>query len=121
MILILVLAAALGYTIGTFIFAPAQFIGFFEAIILFILKIIDILLMPLNFLIQTLAPDLNSAMLNIVDYYNYAGELMGWVLSALAIPSTALVLAASYYLFKWTISAAAYGFKLVLSWKRSLG
>lgn len=121
MILIFAIAAALGYAIGTLIFSPTQFVAFFENIVLLILRLIDIILMPLDYLIRTVSPNLNNALLQIVEYYDYAGQFMGWVLSALSVPSTALVLAASYFLFKWTVSSSAYAIKLVLSWKRALG
>lgn len=122
MIMLPLLILALIFGIGVELIAPSTntFVDMFNFIIGFLVSILDIILYPINFLVVTYMPGLNDALVTITEYFNYANTYMSWIFSAFGVPTFAVTLASSYYLFTWTIQFSAYSFKLLLKWKNAL-
>ncbi|AXH78846.1 MAG: hypothetical protein [Circular genetic element sp.] len=97
---------------------------FVQNFILIIIKVIaalvNVILIPLGFLISTLLPDLDNALLSINAFFEYAGTYAGWILDAALIPAAPLVVIATFYTFVLIAGLSFYTFKLVGSWLRTL-
>lgn len=115
-LLIIFLALGIGFQIvGTDPFIPA-----FEWIMSFLLKVLDFLLLPFSMLIEQFLPELDGALVALSQYFGYASTYMSWIMSAFAVPTLAVTLLATYYLFTFTVSISTYSFKLLLKWKRAV-
>lgn len=121
MILILIILA-LGFGIVIELVFPTanSFMDAFDLVMGLLLSVLDILLIPINYIIDKLIPGLNDALLQIADYFDLANTYMAWIFSAFAIPATAVTLAASYYLFTFLVTVGVYSFKLIIKWKNAI-
>lgn len=122
MIFLPLLILALMFGIGIELINPNAdtYLNMFEFIIGFLIRLLDILLAPINFLIVTYIPSLDNALSYIAQYFNYADTYIGWILSATGFPTLSITLLASYFFFKFSISLGVYSFKTLLKWKEAL-
>jgi len=82
--------------------------------------VIAVILYPFSLLIETFIPELNDGLSAIAQLFTYADTYMAWLINAFAIPSTAIILISTYYLFAFSVSIGTWGVKLVLQWKKAL-
>lgn len=93
---------------------------FFTLAIKFVINLINLLLLPIDKLIQTYIPDLSNIFTNIGQLFNYIGSCIGWGISLLGIPQSVISLIIIYYTFKLTVPFIAYSIKLAIKWYTSL-
>jgi len=91
-----------------------------RALIEVVMAIIGVILTPLGYLIASLLPNLDEAMLKVPELFNYAATYMGWIISAFAIPSLLLTVMLGYYLFVLTTKLTVWPIKLAISWYHTL-
>lgn len=85
-------------------------------IINLIISLVSVVLAPFDALIQSVLPDLSTALSYFAGFLNVVGDSIGWCISLTGISSTALGLIVSYYTFKLTAPMLFYMIKLALSW-----
>jgi len=91
-----------------------------NAIIMLLLNVLvavfSVLLLPLNLLISLFIPDFSQYSQAVVDFFELAATHLGWLFSAFAVPAAVLTVVALYYVFTISVSATAWGAKLILKW-----
>lgn len=85
-----------------------------------LIKLISILLTPIDSLITSLLPDVSLALNSIGGFLSQGFSLIGWGISALGIPQTAISILILYYGVKLTVPLAMYLIKLAIRWYNSL-
>lgn len=85
-----------------------------------ITSLINIILLPINALINTFIPDLNNVFGIITNFFNYAFNLAGYILDMLCIPPIVANLFVAYITFKLTAPYAINAIKLALKWYNTL-
>lgn len=85
-------------------------------IINLIISLVSVVLAPFDALIQSVLPDLSTALSYFASFLNVVADSIGWCISLTGISSTALGLIVSYYTFKLTAPMLFYMIKLALSW-----
>lgn len=81
-----------------------------------IIKLVSLLLYPIDSLIGTLLPSLSTALSGVANFFNYIGTAIGWVISLTGLSSEAISLIVLYYGFILTAPIVFYTIKLALSW-----
>lgn len=82
----------------------------------FLTKITDILFFPINAILVGLLPnDILSNITKITEFMNLPFQYIGWVFELVHIPSTALVMIVSYWVFKYGIVSSIAGVKKVIT------
>lgn len=89
-------------------------------IIKFIINLINLLLLPIDKLIQAYIPDLSNIFTNIGQLFTYIASGLGWAISFLGISQSVIALIITYYTFKLTVQFIAYTIKLAIKWYNSL-
>lgn len=91
-----------------------------SGLIQLIINLVNIFLSPINSLIESYMPSLNTAFSSIASFLNICVSSIGWVISALGIPSIVIELLVAYYTFKLTVPLLVHAIKLVVKWYRAL-
>ena len=91
-----------------------------NAVFSFIINLVNLLLSPIDTLIETFLPDLSQALASVSSFLNVAFSSIGWCISALGIPSTAISFIVMYYGVKLTAPILFYVVKLCISWYNKL-
>lgn len=85
-------------------------------IISLISGLIGVILSPIDTLISSALPGLSNALTNFASLLNVVGQGIGWVISALAIPTEIISLIIAYWVFKLSVPVVVYTIKLVVKW-----
>lgn len=86
----------------------------------YIIDLINLCLLPIDSLIESILPDLSSALGTISSFLDIGFSSIGWCISALGIPPLAISFIVMYYTFKLTAPILFYVIKLVISWYNKL-
>lgn len=81
---------------------------------------VGVLLSPIDSLVANYLPSINSALTAIQNFLAYCVSAIGWVISALGIPSTVISLIITYYSFALVVPLLVHGVKLAIKWYRAL-
>lgn len=91
-----------------------------NGILNFVMGLVNVLLLPLDTLIQTTIP-------GFVDVLNYVEDLISmllgfipWILSWFNFPMVVITWVASYFIAKFTLTLLIHPIKLALAWWRTL-
>ena len=90
--------------------------GLFE----FITSIVNILLYPINLLIDQYFPDITNALVLVRQLFGYLFQFSGWILDACLISPETISLLISYLTVRYTVPYLVYGIKLAIRWYESL-
>lgn len=81
-----------------------------------IIKLVGLLLAPIDLIISQFLPDLSSGISAIGAFFNLAKQYLGFAVSITGLSSTALSLIALYFVFKLTVPMLVYTVKLAIKW-----
>lgn len=87
-----------------------------KGVISLISTLIGVVLAPIDLLISSAIPQLDTALTSFATLLNVVGASIGWVISAFAIPTSVISLIVAYYIFKLTVPIVIYTIKLVVKW-----
>ena len=82
----------------------------------FIIDLVNLILYPIDALIENFLPDLSNALSSISSFLDLAFSSIGWCINALGIPSLAIDFIIMYYGIKLTAPILFYVMKLCFSW-----
>lgn len=85
-----------------------------------IIGLVSIILTPIDALITSALPSLDSALTAVANFFNYIGSSIGWVISLTGLSSETLSLIVLYFTFKLTAPMLFYMIKLAISWYNKL-
>lgn len=95
-------------------------LGLFQILMATLISIVNLILYPFSFIIESMLPDLNNGLLVISEYFNYAGQYMAWLLNLFAVPAMAITLIVGYYVFVFGTTFTVWTVKLVVKWKQAI-
>lgn len=81
-----------------------------------ITSLVNLILYPIDALIETALPDLSNALTAISTFLSYVTTSIGWVLSCFGLSSSCLSLIVLYFTFKLTFPLVVYTIKLAIKW-----
>lgn len=87
-----------------------------KGIISLIVGLVNVVLSPIDDLITSVLPNLGNALNSVAGFLNLCTQSIGWVISLVGIPPTAISLIVLYYGFKLTAPLLFYTIKLAISW-----
>lgn len=88
-----------------------------SAIMKLIIKLVSVLMIPINAVINQFLPqEIVNALNSIGSFFQIVSDGIGWVVSASGIPSTAIAIIVATYTFKLTVPLLVHATKLALSW-----
>lgn len=82
----------------------------------FIIYLIDIILIPLDLLIESLLPDISNVISYISSFFIYIGNLVPWVISYFGLNQEILSLIVLYFTFKLTAPITVRTIKMAVKW-----
>lgn len=91
-----------------------------SGIIKLIIGLVSLILTPIDTLIQSVLPDVSSALTSVGTFFNVISNSIGWAVSLTGLSSTALSIIVLYFTFKLTAPMLFYMIKLALSWYNKL-
>ena len=89
-------------------------------IIKLIISLVSVLMTPIDLLIESLLPDLASALTAVGNFFSLISQSIGWCVSILGLSNETLSLIVMYFTFKLTAPMGFYMIKLALSWYNRL-
>lgn len=92
----------------------------FNALFELIINLVNILLTPIDMLIQAAFPDLSQVLSSINAMFNLVLSGLGWVIGLTMLPPLAFQILLLYYTFKLTVPLAISSIKLVIRWYNAL-
>ena len=92
----------------------------FNGILDFVIKIIQIVLIPIDSLISSSLPGFDNFLSNVTQFFTYCLGAIGWVIDSLFVPRDVISMVCVYLVFKLTISLSTYTIKFALKWYRAL-
>lgn len=81
-----------------------------------VISLVNLILMPIDSLINSAFPSIASGLSYVNDFFNYINQFMSWILSWFHVPSPFLSLVVGYLVFKLTVPLAVHTVKLALHW-----
>lgn len=88
-----------------------------SAIMSLIIKLVGVLLAPINLIISQFLPsEITQGLNSIAGLFQTISNGIGWVVSASGIPSTAIAIIVATMVFKLTVPLLVYATKLAISW-----
>ena len=87
-----------------------------SGIIKLIVGLVTVILTPIDNLITSALPDLSTALNSISGFLNLCTQSIGWVISLLGLPPTAISLIVMFYGFSLTAPMLFYMIKLAIAW-----
>lgn len=88
-----------------------------SALIGLVIKLVGVLMTPINALIQTFLPqEIIDGLNSIGGFFQTVSNGLGWVVSASGIPSTAIAIIVATMIFKLTVPMLVHLTKLALAW-----
>ena len=94
--------------------------SFLQLILNFVINIVNIILLPIDLLINTFFPDFSNLITFISNALNVALNYIGWVIDSIGLDNITLVFLIDYLIFKLTIPLQAYVVKLAVKWYNNL-
>lgn len=94
--------------------------NFIVIIVKVVMALVNLILFPIGALIETLVPDVNDGIGAIAQYFEYAGQYVGFIIDAMLIPTAALAVIGTFFTFVITIQFIVWGIKLASSWLKVL-
>ena len=91
-----------------------------KGIMSLIISLVSVILAPIDIAIQSVLPDLSSALSSVGSLFNLIGQSIGWGISVLGLSSETISLIVLYFTFKLTAPMLFYMIKLALSWYNKL-
>lgn len=91
-----------------------------NGIISLILDLVNVLLVPIDSVIDSVLPNLSGAINAVGSLLSIITRSIGWGISALGIPSSAISLLIAFYTFKLTAPLLFSTIKLALKWYNNL-
>jgi len=88
----------------------------FNIIISLVFFVIKIVLLPIDLLIQQFIPGVSEAFTAVGDFLSLIATGLGWAISAIGVPYTAVALVATYLIFKLSFPIIMWGIKLAIKW-----
>lgn len=85
-----------------------------------IINLVNVILTPIDALIENSLPSLNSAISAIGELFALIGSSIGWGISLIGIPTECIQLIVLYYSFKLTVPIGFYIIKLAIAWYNKL-
>ncbi len=85
-----------------------------------IIALVSLILTPIDNLIASTLPQLDSALTAVGNFFNLVGQSIGWGISTLGLSNETISLIVLYFAFKLTAPLAFYMIKLALSWYNRL-
>lgn len=93
------------------------FLVFFFNLALWLgLKLVELVLYPINFIIANALPSLNSAFAAVADYITLITTVLGFAINALGIPPFSIALIGAYFLVKLTAPIFVFFIKQIIRW-----
>lgn len=92
----------------------------FQALFNLIIGLINILLSPIDAIIQAAFPAVASLLSSVNSMFTIASTGIGWVVGVSCLPPLAFQLLLSYYTFILTVPLAISSIKLVIRWYNAL-
>lgn len=86
----------------------------------FVINTINILLLPLNKLIEQYLPGLDSAMNYIMNFLDYISDLIPWAVSYFGLNQDILSLVVAYLVFRITLPLTITPIKFAIKWWNAL-
>lgn len=105
-------------TINSFVSNIAQ--GIFTFVFHLVFKIVNVVLEPLNYLIETTIPGLSSIVSLVGAFFTWLSDLIPWVVSYLGLSQEILNLIVIFITFRITTTLSVNIIKFSLNWYRSL-
>lgn len=88
-----------------------------SALIGLVIKLVGVLMTPINALIQTFLPqEIIDGLNSIGGFFQTVSNGLGWVVSASGIPSSAIAIIVATMVFKLTVPMLVHLTKLALAW-----
>lgn len=88
-----------------------------SALMNLIIKLVGVLMTPINLLIESLLPqEVVDGLNSIGGFFQIVSDGIGWVVSASGIPSTAIAIIVATMVFKLTAPIIVHATKLALAW-----
>lgn len=78
------------------------------------MKVVSILLAPLDLIIESLLPDFSDALTTIQSYMNLPFTYVSWIFELVHVPSTALAMIVGYFVFKYAIADSVAGIRYAI-------
>lgn len=78
--------------------------------------LIDIVLKPIDLIIQSVLPDLSNAISGIGAFLNLISQSLGWAISLTGLSSECLSLIVLYFTFKLTAPILFSTIKMAIKW-----
>lgn len=91
-----------------------------KGIMSLIISLVSVILAPIDLAIQSVLPDLSSALSSVGSLFNLIGQSIGWGISVLGLSSETISLIVLYFTFKLTAPMLFYMIKLALTWYNKL-
>lgn len=88
----------------------------FNLIISLVFFLIKLLLLPIDLIIQQFIPALSDAFTAVGNFLSLIASGLGWAISAVGVPYSAIALIATYYIFKLGFPIIMWGIKLAIKW-----
>lgn len=95
-------------------------LAFFQILMAVLVTIVNLLLYPIGLIISQFFPDLDQGLLQLANYFEYASTYMAWIMNSFAIPTLAVTIIVSYYMFTFTTTFAVWTVKLIIRWKQAI-
>lgn len=92
----------------------------FNALFELVINLVNILLSPIDLLIQAAFPDLSQILSAINAMFSLVLQGLGWVIGLTMLPPVAFQILLLYYTFKLTVPLAISSIKLVIRWYNAL-
>lgn len=90
--------------------------GFLQLILDLIINLCNVILLPIDAIINTLIPDFVGLTGYINDFLGYASTYLGYLLDSFGFYPETLILFVGYILFKLTIPLQLWVVKVALKW-----
>lgn len=92
----------------------------FEGILSIILKLVGVILLPVNLLISAVLPDLSGALDIVTDYFDYIKSFVPLVISYTGLNTTTIGIIESLLVFMLVSPPIVHGIKIALKWYNAL-
>lgn len=81
-----------------------------------IIALVNLILLPIDSLINSAFPSIASAISYIDSFFNHILSFIPWIMSWLHLPSIFITFVVGYFTFKLTLPLAVHTIKLALKW-----
>lgn len=91
-----------------------------KGIMSLIISLVQVLLVPIDTLIEQFLPDLSNALSGIAAFLNLCGQYVGWVIDFTGLSPETISLIIAYFTFKLTVPLLVSTVKLAIRWYNAL-